>query len=357
MVETRIANAPTTLGNQIRIAPGRSMATEEGKSILVHECTHVWQYQTQGTRYITCSLAHQAAAAASAGTRNAAYFNYQLNERSRFGNFPAEEQAQIVQDYYDMQYRYSGPRAAAPPSWVRQRRLGMRHYDVQMIGGILLAPGFNIAEMVTGEGKTLVATLPAYLNAMDGQRRSRHHRQRLPRPARHANGCSPSLHGSGADRRVTFKADMEASRAPAKPTTADITYGTNNEFGFDYLRDNMKPGSPDGDERYPPTRLQQCQGRLNFAIDRRGGQHPHRRGPYAADHLGPRFLHRRSTQRMPTRPIRMARQLQKGRRRTLRGQREGTHANLDGRGACGKRPKRSPASRASTRPATWSGRT
>lgn len=132
VVETRIASAPTTLGNQIRIAPGRSMSTAEGKSILVHECTHVWQYQTQGTRYITCSIAHQAQAASSTGTRNAAYFNYQLNERSNFSDFPAEEQAQIVQDYYDMQYRYVGPRAAAPPSWVRQRQGAMDHY-VRMI--------------------------------------------------------------------------------------------------------------------------------------------------------------------------------------------------------------------------------
>lgn len=132
VVETRVANAPTTLGNQIRIAPGRSLATDEGKSILVHECTHVWQYQTQGTRYITCSIAHQVAAATSTGTRNAAYFNYQLSERSRFADFPAEEQAQIVQDYYDMQYRYAGPRAAAPPSWVRQRQGSMRHY-IRMI--------------------------------------------------------------------------------------------------------------------------------------------------------------------------------------------------------------------------------
>lgn len=138
VVQTRIANAPTTLGNQIRIAPGRPLTTEEGKSILAHECTHVWQYQTQGTRYITCSIGHQVDAALSTGSRNAAYFNYQLSARSRFSDFPAEEQAQIVQDYYDMQYRYVGPRAAAPPSWVRQRQGDMQHY-VRLIGELCAA--------------------------------------------------------------------------------------------------------------------------------------------------------------------------------------------------------------------------
>ena len=63
------------------------------------------------------------------------------------------------------------------------RALGMRHYDVQLIGGMVLHQG-TIAEMRTGEGKTLVATLPTYLNALDRQGRPRRHRQRLPRQAR-----------------------------------------------------------------------------------------------------------------------------------------------------------------------------
>ncbi len=64
-----------------------------------------------------------------------------------------------------------------------RRVLNMRHFDVQLIGGAVLHKG-KIAEMKTGEGKTLVATLPAYLNALEGQGRARRHRQRLPRPSR-----------------------------------------------------------------------------------------------------------------------------------------------------------------------------
>lgn len=134
VVETGVANAPTTLGNQIRVAPGRSLSDEAGKSILIHELMHVWQYQTQGTRYITCSIAHQIDAAVSTGTRNAAYFNYQLNERSSIYDYPAEQQAQIVQDYYDLTMRYAGPRRAVP-AWVSQRSGAIAHYE-RLIGQV-----------------------------------------------------------------------------------------------------------------------------------------------------------------------------------------------------------------------------
>ena len=80
-----------------------------------------------------------------------------------------------------------------------QRFLGMRHYDVQLIGGMVLHSG-AIAEMVTGEGKTLVATLPAYLNALDGQGRACRHGQRLPGPPRHGMDGA-AVHGPGSDGR------------------------------------------------------------------------------------------------------------------------------------------------------------
>ena len=121
------------------------------------------------------------------------------------------------------------------------RRLQMRHFDVQLIGGIILHDG-KIAEMKTGEGKTLVATLAAYLNALEGNgvhivtvndylaSRDSEWMGRLFRALGLTVGCIQ--HGMDDDAR---------RRAYA----CDITYGTNNEFGFDYLRDNMKfePGS------------------------------------------------------------------------------------------------------------------
>lgn len=117
-----------------------------------------------------------------------------------------------------------------------KRVLGMRHFDVQLIGGMVLHSG-KIAEMKTGEGKTLVATLPAYLNAISGKgvhvvtvndylaKRDSEWMGRLY----NFLGLSVGIivHGIEDDqRRINY--------------AADITYGTNNEFGFDYLRDNMK---------------------------------------------------------------------------------------------------------------------
>lgn len=141
-----------------------------------------------------------------------------------------------------------------------KRFLGMRHYDVQMIGGMVLHTG-NIAEMVTGEGKTLVATLPAYLNALEG--RGVHVitvNDYLAR--RDMEWMGPLYMGLGLTVG-TIQSDM-AVLERQKAYACDITYGTNNEFGFDYLRDNMRPAAR-GDERYP-KHLQQSQGRLNYAI-------------------------------------------------------------------------------------------
>ena len=117
-----------------------------------------------------------------------------------------------------------------------RRTLGMRHYDVQLIGGMVLHEG-KIAEMKTGEGKTLVATLPLYLNALEGK--GAHLvtvNDYLVR--RDAQGNEPLYNALGMTVGVIQNNMSDAQRRAAY--AADITYGTNNEFGFDYLRDNMK---------------------------------------------------------------------------------------------------------------------
>jgi len=119
---------------------------------------------------------------------------------------------------------------------VARRKLNMRHFDVQLIGGIVLHQG-KIAEMKTGEGKTLVATLSAYLNALAG--RGVHIvtvNDYLAR--RDAEWMSPIYRTLGLSVGVIVHDLDDAQRKLAYG--ADITYGTNNEFGFDYLRDNMK---------------------------------------------------------------------------------------------------------------------
>ncbi len=117
-----------------------------------------------------------------------------------------------------------------------KRTLGMRHFDVQILGGIVLHQGM-IAEMATGEGKTLVATAPIYLNALEGKgvylvtvndylaKRDR-------------DWMMPVYEFAGMTAGVIQSGMSSADRQ--KEYASDITYGTNNEFGFDYLRDNMK---------------------------------------------------------------------------------------------------------------------
>ena len=127
------------------------------------------------------------------------------------------------------------PEAFAVVREASKRVLGMRHFDVQLVGGMVLHYG-KIAEMRTGEGKTLVSTLPAYLNALAGQgvhivtvndylaRRDADWMGQLHRWLGLDVGCNLSQMTS-EDKRAAY--------------ACDITYGTNNEFGFDYLRDNM----------------------------------------------------------------------------------------------------------------------
>ena len=127
------------------------------------------------------------------------------------------------------------PEAFAVVREAGKRTLDMRHFDVQLIGGMALHNG-KIAEMRTGEGKTLVATLPAYLNALAGK-------------GVHVVTVNDYLAQRDADwmgriyRFLGLTVGVNLSQMPHADKqvayAADITYGTNNEFGFDYLRDNM----------------------------------------------------------------------------------------------------------------------
>ena len=128
------------------------------------------------------------------------------------------------------------PEAFAVVREASARTLGMRPFDVQLIGGVVLHQG-KIAEMKTGEGKTLVATMPIYLNSLSGKgvhlvtvndylaRRDSEWMGQIYKFLGLTVGCI--VHGLD---------DLERQQA----YNSDITYGTNNEFGFDYLRDNMK---------------------------------------------------------------------------------------------------------------------
>lgn len=141
-----------------------------------------------------------------------------------------------------------------------RRVLGMRHYDVQLLGGMVLHSG-AIAEMVTGEGKTLVATLPAYLNALEGK--GVHVVTVNDYLARRDMEWMGPLYMFLGLTVGAIQHDMNADERQ-KAYSCDITYGTNNEFGFDYLRDNMRPAAKD-DDRYP-VQYQQVQGPLHYAI-------------------------------------------------------------------------------------------
>ena len=128
------------------------------------------------------------------------------------------------------------PEAFAVVREAGRRVLEMRHFDVQLIGGIILHDG-KIAEMKTGEGKTLVATLPAYLNALEGQ--GVHVITVNDYLARRDAEWMGRIHNFLGMSVGVIQHDLD-DRARREAYARDITYGTNNEFGFDYLRDNMK---------------------------------------------------------------------------------------------------------------------
>ncbi|MCE9535111.1 MAG: preprotein translocase subunit SecA, partial [Nitrospirae bacterium] len=162
------------------------------------------------------------------------------------------------------------PEAFAVCREMSRRKLNMRHFDVQLIGGMILHRG-RISEMKTGEGKTLVATLPVYLNALEGKgvhlitvndylaKRDAQWMSILY----HALGLTVGIiqHDASFLYDPTYDASdrrLQSLRPCTRPEAyrADITYGTNNEYGFDYLRDNLVV-----------TDLAQCvQRELNFAI-------------------------------------------------------------------------------------------
>jgi preprotein translocase subunit SecA len=128
------------------------------------------------------------------------------------------------------------PEAFATVREASVRTLGMRHYDVQLIGGMVLHNG-KIAEMKTGEGKTLVATLPVYLNALTG--RGVHVITVNDYLARRDTDWMGQIYSFLGMRVGTVQHGLDDPQR-MEAYGADITYGTNNEFGFDYLRDNMK---------------------------------------------------------------------------------------------------------------------
>jgi len=143
------------------------------------------------------------------------------------------------------------PEAFATVREAGRRSLGMRHFDVQMIGGIVLHKG-NIAEMRTGEGKTLVATLAAYLNAIPGK--GVHVITVNDYLAQRDAEWMGKLYGFLGMTVGVAISGME-HQAKKEAYAADITYGTNNEYGFDYLRDNMA---------FSPE--EKVQREMNFAI-------------------------------------------------------------------------------------------
>jgi preprotein translocase subunit SecA len=143
------------------------------------------------------------------------------------------------------------PEAFATVREAARRTLGLRHYDVQLIGGMVLHQG-KIAEMRTGEGKTLVATLPTYLNALSGK--GVHVITVNDYLAKRDAAWMGKVYGFlGLSTGVVYPGMPFGDKRAAY--ASDITYGTNNEFGFDYLRDNMALSK---DDRY--------QRGLNYAI-------------------------------------------------------------------------------------------
>ena len=171
------------------------------------------------------------------------------------------------------------PEAFATVREGAKRTLGQRHFDIQLVGGMVLHEG-KISEMKTGEGKTLVATLPAYLNALPGRgvhivtvndylaKRDSEWMGEIYRFLGLTVGC------------IVHELDDDQRR---QAYGCDITYGTNNEFGFDYLRDNMK---------YSVSEMVQFGGRPPelqghaYAIVDEVDFDPDRRGAHAAHHLG-----------------------------------------------------------------------
>src|SRR6059058_5069655 len=166
----------------------------------------------------------------------------QMRERTAFFKAQIADAVKDARDKDDRKYREQEalmeilPEAFALVREASKRTTGMRHFDVQMIGGLVLHQG-KIAEMRTGEGKTLVATLPVYLNALTG-RGVNVITVNDYLAARDAEWMGQIYRFLGLEVGCIQNDMDDFERQTAY--NADITYGTNNEFGFDYLRDNMK---------------------------------------------------------------------------------------------------------------------
>ena len=188
-----------------------------------------------------------------------------------------------------------------------KRALGQRHFDVQLIGGMVLHEG-KISEMKTGEGKTLVATLPVYLNALTG--RGVHVVTVNDYLAsRDSEWMGQIYKFLGLSVGVIVHGLDDAERK--KQYDCDVTYGTNNELGFDYLRDNMKYRVEDMVQR----------GHV-YAIVDEVELHPDRRSAHAADHFRPA--------RRPLRILQHHRCLYPDPRQgRLRSRREAAHGDAD----------------------------
>ncbi len=161
------------------------------------------------------------------------YFKQMLAGRERSDN--EKRDRQLEKEMLDLIL----PEAFATVREASRRILGMRHFDVQLMGGMVLHDG-GIAEMRTGEGKTLVATLPAYLNALTGK--GVHVitvNDYLARRDAEWMGKVYNFLGLSTSMVLSQQRSFNAFAEKKAAYAADITYGTNNEFGFDYLRDNM----------------------------------------------------------------------------------------------------------------------
>src|SRR5258707_15830732 len=166
-----------------------------------------------------------------------------MRERTAFFKAQIADAVKDARDKDDRKYREQEalneilPEAFALVREASVRTTGMRHFDVQMIGGLVLHQG-KIAEMRTGEGKTLVATLPVYLNSLTGRGGVHVVTVNDYLAARDAEWMG-QIHRFLALDVGCIQNDMDDFERQAA-YAADITYGTNNEFGFDYLRDIMK---------------------------------------------------------------------------------------------------------------------
>jgi len=200
-------------------------------------------------------------------------FRAQVDRARAEGKNPEHAEELVVDLLHDLL-----PPAFATVREGARRVLGQRHFDVQLMGGAALHLGW-VAEMKTGEGKTLVATLPSYLNALAG--RGVHLITVNDYLASFHADWMGQLHrflGLSVGKIIPDDSSPEEKRAQY---ACDITYGTNNEFGFDYLRDNMVTAVEEQTQR--------------------GGRR-HLLSPHAAHHLGPG--HRRGRAVLPVRPDR-----------------------------------------------------